>query len=370
MAYSTMYEMGIYAASLFYFLSGLFLIKKTLSRFYNENVVAFTLFVIALGTNLFYYASLDFAMSHCYSFFLFSLFLYLLIKWHDNPSFKNTLLIGFTAGLITVVRPSNILILLVFFLYGVIDKETFQKKVLFLTKHFKLLLVMLLCFVIAAIPQLIYWKTVSGRLIFDSYPYERFYFSNPHVLQGLFGFRKGWFIYTPLMLLVIPGFFYSIRSKKPFATGILVFSIINIYVVFSWWTWWYGGSFSSRAMVESYALLALPLASFFDRIGYWSRFMQKVVYCVAIALTLLNIFQTYQYSAGIIDFQRMTFREYRNIFGRTTFPDNYFKLLKEPDIDYAQRGLRNAKETFLMLRKSVSRKVSIKAFNNKYVLRK
>jgi hypothetical protein len=104
-----------------------------------------------------------------------------------------------------------------------------------------------------------YWKYITGELFFNSYVGEQFYFNNSHVLKGLFGFRKGWLIYTPIMLFSILGIYFLRNQLKHFFASISITLFIYIFVIFSWWCWWYGGSFGQRAMIDIYPLLAIPL---------------------------------------------------------------------------------------------------------------
>ena len=112
--------------------------------------------------------------------------------------------------------------------------------------------------------QLFYWKAAVGSYFVDAYfnPGEGFDWSAPHTLQVLFSFRKGWFIYTPLMLIATIAILL-LRKRWPEAfPAVLVFFLVNLYVVSSWSCWWYADSFSSRAMTGSIAVMALPLAVF------------------------------------------------------------------------------------------------------------
>ena len=56
-------------------------------------------------------------MSHVYSFALFAVFILLTQKWYKNPSVKNSVLVGLLSGLISLIRPTNIIIVLIFVFY-------------------------------------------------------------------------------------------------------------------------------------------------------------------------------------------------------------------------------------------------------------
>ena len=95
---------------------------------------------------------------------------------------------------------------------------------------------------------------------------------------------------------------------------ITIYLGINIYVVSSWISWWYGGSFGMRALIEASVPLSVPMALVFQKISeklVWSH-ITVVVFSFLIGL---NIFQTYQYDNGIIHYQSMTRKAYWAVFG-------------------------------------------------------
>jgi hypothetical protein len=156
---------------------------------------------------------------------------------------------------------------------------------------------------------------------------EGFDFLNPHIWQALFSYRKGWFVYTPVMLLVIPGFVSLYRKNKTILVSVLTYFIINLYAVSSWTCWWYaGGSYSQRALLTSYVLLALPVGYFIQEM--FSRKFSRIFILIALAFfTILNLFQTWQWVHGVINPTRMTKAYYYSVFGRTKIPDGSANLL-------------------------------------------
>ncbi len=98
--------------------------------------------------------------------------------------------------------------------------------------------------------------------MFYTYGDEGFFFSRPALLKGLFSWRKGWLLYTPMMALALTGFVFLKKRIPQAFWPLLIFTFANIWIITSWWSWWYGGSLGMRPMIDSYALLALPLAAF------------------------------------------------------------------------------------------------------------
>jgi hypothetical protein len=175
---------------------------------------------------------------------------------------------------------------------------------------------------------------VSGHYLFYSYQDEHFFFSHPHLLDGLFGFRKGWLIYTPLMVLAIV-FLFRLRPRQ-WSLGLSVFTFVNLYVVLSWWCWWYGGSYGQRALIESYAPLSLAMASGLEWMQQGSR---RLVFIPAVLLTSLTIYQTLQYKRGVLHYDAMTWKAYKGIFLRHHYPQGYETMICNPDYYNAKLGL-------------------------------
>jgi len=188
--YSVPYEFFLVLSCLFYLFLGLLYLRKLLLMFFSETVSGLLLISALLGTNLFYYVSTEPVMSHAYSFSLVAILLYHSITWHRNPSIKRAFYIGFVGGLIVLIRPVNAWVFIFPFFYGVGSFGQFKQQIIMFSKRWKDLLIIGISLFLVLLPQLIYWKYVTGSWLINSYVNEQFYFGNPHILQGLFSYRK------------------------------------------------------------------------------------------------------------------------------------------------------------------------------------
>ncbi len=339
--FSPPYKFALALSAVFYLVMGLMCLRKVLLNFFQDTVVAITLGAVVLGTNLLHYVTAEATMPHSYNFALFSIFLYITLKWHQHPTLLCSILLGALYGLITLIRPTNILIGILFVLWNVSHSVSLKDRMRFFVKKYRLIMVMAASFAAVWIPQLLYWKFISGSYWFYSYGQERFFFNHPHILKGLLGFRKGWLIYTPVMALALSGIALLYVRLKGFFYPILIFTLINIYVILSWWSWWYGGSFGQRAFIDSYPVLSIPLALLIQwavEKGMAVRMAGGVLLC---ALTALNIFQTYQYQKAVLHWDGMTAKAYLAIFLKTKQPENFNELLDIPDNEKAKLGLED-----------------------------
>ena len=139
-----------------------------------------------------------------------------------------------------------------------------------------------------------YWYYVTGEFVINPYdagnPGEGLELLQPHLLEVLFSFRKGWFIYTPIMVFTVVGFWFLYKYNRLLFTPIFVYFIINLYLISSWSCWWYGACFGVRSLVPSYASLGIPLGYF---ITYALSSKLKYVYLGLITIFIsLNLFQS------------------------------------------------------------------------------
>lgn len=330
--YSPPYQLLIAISTVFWVILGLFVLRRFLLFYFSDRAVLFTLLCIAFGTNLFYYTAFDQGMSHPYSFFLFSCVLYLSHKIYNSYKARYTILLGLVLGLITIVRPINICIVVIPLCWMVYNSDTLKKRLQFINSHWPHLVIAMLVFCSILFIQMSYWHLITGHWIQFSYQGESFNFLRPRLGKGLFSYRKGWFIYTPMVLLCFTGFIALFRKNRAFIPALAAFWIIIIYIVFSWRMWYYGGSFGCRALIETMVLSAISLAALMENILALKFQKLKASFLILVMLIIcLNLFQSYQYSQSIIHWDRMDKVYYWKVFGKTHITDEDTKYLMPID---------------------------------------
>ena len=70
---------------------------------------------------------------------------------------------GLTAGLISLIRPTNTIVLILIPLYSVYSFQSFKASLQQIMKNWPKLIIMAIFFIIVWIPQFLYWKKVSGN---------------------------------------------------------------------------------------------------------------------------------------------------------------------------------------------------------------
>lgn len=339
--YTSSYEALLLTGAFCYVILALILLSVVLRAYFSDLATGLSIVSIGLGTNLMYYSTLEGLHVHAYNFSLFCFFLYGVYRYFKRPALWKALLLGVLLGLIALIRPTNILIGLLIPLFGVQSWADLKERFLFFWKNWPSVLVFCLGFFVFWIPQMAFWHYVSGQWLFFSYGGgERFFWTDPRFLDGFFSYRKGLFVYTPILAFAFFGFFWLKKYAADLFWPLVVFIPINFYVMFCWWSWWYGGSFGMRPAIDSYGLLAIPLAAFFT----W-LFRQKIVLLAPVLavwgfLIYLNFFQTRQYQKGLIHWDSMSKEAYWAVFLQQEKPENFEGLLKTPSNEEAMEGRR------------------------------
>ena len=305
-------------------LLGLLLLRRFLRRFFDDWIVALTTVGIGLGTNYFYYATEAPDMTHLYLFTGYAAFLEVFAGLSDSEHRARSRVLwgGLIAGLLCLIRSSEIVVFLIPAAYQ-LSGRTFGR-------NFRWTAAM----VAAALPvfglQLLFYKLTTGSWWHDGYAGLGFDWFAPHVWEGLFSYRRGWLVYTPLMIFGLAGIAVAPRGWR---LPLLLFTVANVYLLFSWHIWWYGNTFGSRPVVQSYAVLALPLAASFHYLTHpraaaqMVRWRQVVLGVGVVLLIGLNLFQTWQYHRRILPLDFVNEAYYWAVFGKTDLDRKRYVLL-------------------------------------------
>ena len=340
MGYSPPYRLALVISSLFYGILGLILLRKLLQIWFSDLAIALTLICVTLGTNLIFYLTREAAFSHTYSFFLIIWLIYSTSNYYAKPGIGKAISIGISAALIALVRPTNIVVFMLIPFWNIGSFKALEERFSLLFHQWKHILVFIFSFMLMCIPQVIYWKMTSGQYFFNGYgDGGRFFFGNPQIANILLSYRKGWLVYTPVMVVALLGFVLLFRRQRNLFTPIFLYFTINTYILASWWLWWYGGSYGNRAFIDMYGLLAFPLAAVFHYLLHNRNPGVKIATLLITAVFVWhNLFQVKQYMNGAIHYVSMTKEAYWDSFGRLKPSAKFNDLLVFPDYEAAKEG--------------------------------
>ncbi len=323
------YQFCVANGVMIYILYGLFVLRKVLLIFFNSTVTALTIFFTVLGTNYFHEAFDGYLTAHSIMFTGYAMLLYYTIQWHKEQLKKYVIAAGFVMGIMILARPSELLCVFIPLLWNVYDKESLIKKISLVRSNFPHIIILLVSAFVVFIPQIIYWKVVTGHFIFNSYQRtEGFDFDDPHIFNVLFSFKKSLLVYTPILIFSAIGMILLWKHLRITFFSILLYAAINFYLLSSWAAWWNGGSFGMRYFVESFAVMSIPFGVFINVIQSKKLLVKIPIYLIMLFFTTLNLFQTWQYVNYIIPPDGMTFKYYKRIFFKTQVNDKDRKLLE------------------------------------------
>lgn len=329
--FSAPYRLGLLASSLFFVLWGLHFLRLILRRFFDPWPAGLAVAGIFAGTNLPYYSLVE-PMSHGYSFFLVCTLYWSYLKFRDRPQASWGLLFGLLAGLIIWIRPTNVVALLLPALHALLAPGLPWNKLL------RALGLSILMAFITVLPQLFYWHEVTGNWLVYSYNEQGFFWSDPEIWKGWFSYRKGWLTYAPILWLALPGWLVLLRKyPRCGGLGLAVLGLAS-YLTFSWWSWWYGGGYGARPMIEYLPLMALALAALFQYLSQQNLIWRWSIFALGLYLVAWSVFMNKQYYSGIIHYDGMN----KELFWRQFWKDHYVQdwneLVQRPDYEKALRN--------------------------------
>lgn len=307
--FSPPYQWSIGLAPVVYCILGLFLLRRTLLRWFKDSSVAVVLLLVPLATNAIQYISVDNAQTHGFLFALYCLQLDLTHRWHVRPSRRTLVTIGCVVVLAALIRPTDVLMFLIPLLWNTHTPEAARAKWAQVRAHRKDLPWVIGACLLLGFPQLLYWKHASGHWFFDIG--SKWDFLSPH-WRVLIGWEKGWFIYTPITVVFMLA---QLRMRdRPWRRSVAWFMGLTIWVVIAWHDWRYGGSYSARALMQCLPVLALPFADLVER-ALATRWRWPFL-ALCGYLLVVNMWQVRQYNNGVIKYDGMTREEYLRVYLR------------------------------------------------------
>ena len=228
--FSAPYQFAGILSTVFWVCSGLFLLSIFLKKYFSENLTAFTILCIAFGTNIYCYTVFTPGMSHPYGFFLFAGVLYCTDALYRTEQRKYIYLLCALLGMVIITRPSNIVVAVIPLFWEVHNKQSLQERFRFFGKRAKDISISVLIFFLLSLLQICYWKYTTGHWIHYSYVGEGFNFLRPHIIDGLFSYRKGWFLYTPVALVCMMGLYAMWQANKKTTPVICVIMLFKLSI--------------------------------------------------------------------------------------------------------------------------------------------
>lgn len=326
--FSLPYQVAMQLWAVFGALFGLWYFRKLLLLYFSDKVTAILLLMLVFGTNYFNYAAYDVTITHSWLFTIYTLLLFHTHHFYIHPGRRRALAIGCLTGLAILVRPSEMIAVLLPLLWGMesLSPASFSRQVNFLKKNvihigWSVLAALAICSV-----QVAYWLYTTGSPFVYSYDDKTFSWLSPHIQEYLTSYNNGWLMYNPMVLFIFIGIIPFVKYGRN-KIAILAFFILNLYIVSSWDIWWYSG-IGGRAMIQSYAVIFFIAGYCFDFIlkKKWLLYVATPVFLFFIYINFWVLF------SGLYNTMSMSGRYYWSVIGRWKVDEEVLKLQDAADI--------------------------------------
>jgi hypothetical protein len=280
-------------AGVFDLVLGLWFLKRFLRNFFPEKMQYFILLVTWLGTNLFFYSIEDTMMSHVYSFFAVSVFLFALQKFFaDTSKYRYFLLMSLAFGLMIIIRHTNVIIGLCILFWDINSVKQFGERLRLMLQPKHILPLVGIVFIFL-LPQLLYWKYCHGSYIYLKYGVGFSNWAHPKLAEIWFATLNGLFPYSPVLFFYVAGMIYMVWKRIPNGILILVLFLLISYIAAAYHVWYFGCGYGHRAFVEYFPLFCVPFGILMSRIISMKKsLLTGAVLLVIVVMAFLNIRMT------------------------------------------------------------------------------
>jgi hypothetical protein len=317
--------------------TGIFLLWKVLSRFFEMPVVLITAFLILFGTNYFHQIIFAGPAANAFLFTLFLAMIYLTGTWQQGMRWI-PLLVMFPVMLTISFLSAPAMFIFLFPVAAWMDKEGYgirdtgyggngkrllskgAKQVLFLAG------IIITCMVLR---QFSWFSDPGSGFYFGDPAKARFPIVPSNIHRVLFSVKNGWLVYTPLMALAFTGFYFLAEKNKAVFWPAFLFLLAALISAASNPAWWFDDRFGYPNLVETYAVMCLPLGYFIQWVFTRKMITRILLFMVVFLFVSLNLFQSLQFNRSVLLPGRMTWPYYAATFAKTVVtPGN--RMLLEP----------------------------------------
>lgn len=331
------------SAIIFAALSITIITKSLLILGFSKKISYFSTLTTFIGSFVLAYTIINSSYSHIYEIFTFSLIVYICLKLTKekltgkNSDIKLILSIGALSGLLVLIRPFNLLLII--------------PVAIFLLSRYKLKSLNL---ILGAIPAALiffgYNLACYGSIFTTGYSLSEgfvFIFNLDRTIQLLFSDIRGWYIYTPIMIISTVGLLIINKQKKNLRLITLVPVVLIIFGYTFWQNWWAGDSAGQRFLLVLTPIMSIGTAAFINRfINYKYK---KVSFALVTILSLFSfsLFILYRFTPTNKIGSNRTDYQYINSYERFGVSDilsYHYNLIKTSEnmtayIQNLQQGL-------------------------------
>lgn len=273
---------------------GIYLSFKIVCNFFSETVASLSISTIVLSTSLLWYVTGHLTMTHAYSFFIVTAFIYVSFIFFDkDPSDVPTsryILTGSLLALAVMVRLQNIVFIIIPLIaisYSIL-KYSLHKIPSDWMKIFSKISLGLFSSLVCFVPQLLFWKTIYGTFLLNSYAATgaTFKLLEPDLLKTLFSTNHGLFLWNPITIFASVGIFFMLlknERNRPFLLSLLICFLLTWYIIATV-DYSLANSFGNRGFDGSTLFFALGWAQILSVLN-----KKRILIAVCLCFVLWNV---------------------------------------------------------------------------------
>ncbi len=320
-----------------------------LTQLYKIHPLGSYLVVLAalFATNLCYYTTVELPFSHVFSFSLNTWFLVHVKLWTETKKNRHFYWLSAIMGWLIVIRPTNLFILVfVPFLFKSSGSFWNYLKDIFVNRKLMLTIGLVLSLLFIAVHlQNVYSQT--GSFSMNSYGQEGFSnWKSPFIWDVLFSYKKGLFVYTPILFLLIPALVVCfIKQRRIFWGTLLIFSLVT-YSTASWWMWFFGGGLGARNYIDFMGVFLLAIALAYQHV-HWI-FKSAFFICTVIGIWVYQIYD-YQMRKMILHYDTVSKEGFWEVFLETDLRFQYYIVIP---FDKEPKTRKNVRKPMFLLNKA------------------
>ncbi len=250
-----------------------------------------------LATSAVYYSAVSPAYSHSASLFAVALFTLVWLRTREDERLGRYALMGALAGLATLVRWQDSIILLLPVLDLIRRRERPLAAALRLGALGAALATVL-------IPQLLAWHRIYGQFFLMPQGSSFMRWTDPQLLAVLFSPNHGLLLWTPAVIPAVIGLSLLVRRDRWLGWASLAVLLLSIYVNAAVSDWWAGEAFGARRFVGNTVFFALGLTTLFSVVPWIER--PSRLRWTAIALIVYNLLFVLQYQLFMRGFRELS----------------------------------------------------------------
>jgi hypothetical protein len=268
--FDLLYELGPGITGIVLMIGGLYFLEKYLLNFFNKKTVFWTILTLFFGSNVFYYTTLEPALSHQPVFFIISFLLWWTYKF-KKTAFR-IFLLGLIAGVLGTIRIADTVLLI---------PVIFQARL-----RIKDCLFFLAGGLIAAIPQVANQYYMYGTIF--THPYltgggGTWEFSFKHLFEQLYSPMRGLFTWTPVFLISLYGL---IKSKSL----IFMTPVVLLWLITSSWSAYLSAGFGQRFYFGAIPFFSYGLAYVYSKTDLKRIILIGAMFTVWNMLLIKNVY--------------------------------------------------------------------------------